>query len=105
MKDRRVRKSASIGLAGILLITLAVLPGCKKQEEQQASAPVETQAKETASAAEEVVQTVCPVMGGKINKDIFTEYEGKKVYFCCEPCLEKFKESPEQYLAKLPQFN
>ncbi len=49
-------------------------------------------------------QTVCPVMGGKINKDVFTEYKGKKVYFCCPGCIAKFKKNPEKYIAKLPQF-
>lgn len=50
-------------------------------------------------------QTVCPVMGGAINKDYYTVYKGKKVYFCCSPCKEKFEEEPEKYIAKLPQFN
>jgi P-type Cu+ transporter len=27
------------------------------------------------------------------------EYKGTTYYFCCEPCLEKFRSSPEQYLA------
>ena len=51
-----------------------------------------------------VEQTTCPVMGGAINKDIFTEYKGKKVYFCCPGCVDMFKADPEKYLAKLPQF-
>ncbi|MBL7185132.1 MAG: YHS domain-containing protein [Phycisphaerae bacterium] len=60
-------------------------------------------AKEVASAAE---QTTCPVMvGNPINKAIFTEYKGKKVYFCCPGCDSKFKADPEKYIAKLPQFN
>jgi YHS domain-containing protein len=58
-------------------------------------------AKEIVAAAE---QTTCPVMGAAINKAFFTEYKGKKVYFCCPGCEEKFKESPEKYIAKLPQF-
>jgi len=49
-------------------------------------------------------QTTCPVMGGTINKNIFTEYKGKKVYFCCAGCIEKFEENPEEYISKLPQF-
>ena len=49
-------------------------------------------------------QTICPVMGGKINKDCFTEYKGKKVYFCCPGCIEEFNKDPEKYLDKLPQF-
>lgn len=51
------------------------------------------------------LQTKCPVMDGAINKDIFVEYKGQKVYFCCPPCKEKFNAAPESYLSKLPQFN
>ncbi|AQT69482.1 Cation efflux system protein CusB precursor [Anaerohalosphaera lusitana] len=50
-------------------------------------------------------QTICPVMGGKINKDIFVEYKGKKVYFCCAGCPEEFQKNPEKYIDKLPQFS
>lgn len=49
-------------------------------------------------------QTVCPVMGGAINKDYYTVYKGKKVYFCCPGCEAEFLKSPEKYLVKLPQF-
>jgi Cu(I)/Ag(I) efflux system membrane fusion protein len=49
-------------------------------------------------------QTLCPVMGEKIDKDIFTEYKGKKIYFCCPACKPKFEKDPEKYISKLPQF-
>jgi Cu(I)/Ag(I) efflux system membrane fusion protein len=49
-------------------------------------------------------QTICPVMGGEIDKQYFTVYEGKKVYFCCPGCEEQFLKDPEKYLDKLPQF-
>ena len=49
-------------------------------------------------------QTTCPVMGLPINKDLFTVYKGKKVYFCCPGCKPEFEKNPEKYLAKLPQF-
>ncbi len=55
-------------------------------------------------AAPEMLQTICPVMGNPIDPTIFVEYKGKKVYFCCRGCDKKFMENPEQYLAKLPQF-
>jgi len=44
------------------------------------------------------------VMKGAINKNLFTEYKGKKVYFCCAGCKGKFEKEPEKYIAKLPQF-
>jgi YHS domain-containing protein len=49
-------------------------------------------------------QIACPVAGGKINKDVFTVYKGKKVYFCCAGCMGTFKASPQKYIDKLPQF-
>jgi YHS domain-containing protein len=46
-------------------------------------------------------QTNCPVMGGKINKDVYADYEGKRVYFCCEACISTFKSDPAKYVKKL----
>jgi Cu(I)/Ag(I) efflux system membrane fusion protein len=51
-----------------------------------------------------VEQKLCPVMGLAINKDLFTLYKGKKVYFCCPGCKPEFEKEPEKYLVKLPQF-
>ena len=98
MNSRRAQFGTVLMLAGLLLIGLVVLTGCKKKSEP--AAPVETEKAVSAT----IQQTTCPIMGGAINKDIFTEYKGKKVYFCCAGCEEKFKANPEKYIAKLPQF-
>jgi YHS domain-containing protein len=57
-----------------------------------------------APAAVQVEQKICPVMGGAIDKNVFTVYKGKKVYFCCPICKGKFEADPEKYIPKLPQF-
>ena len=108
----------------IILSTLAVVfalgfAGCKKKEstaapakemtmkdmQMQAAKPAEDTNKTETTAAASVEQTMCPVMdGNKINKNVFVEYKGKKVYFCCEDCKAKFLAEPEKYVAKLPQF-
>ena len=45
---------------------------------------------------------VCPVMKGRaVNPNLFVEYKGKKVYFCCAKCVKMFKEDPEKYAANL----
>ena len=46
-------------------------------------------------------QKTCPVMGGKINNDIYADYEDKRVYFCCEACVSTFKKDPAKYVTKL----
>jgi len=69
------------------------------------ASPAQHAAPATASAAEPApVQKMCPVMGGAIDPNLFVEYKGKKVYFCCQGCDRKFRADPEQYLPKLPQF-
>ena len=55
--------------------------------------------------AAQIEQKMCPVMADmKINPEVFTEYKGKKVYFCCTDCKAKFEADPEKYVANLPQF-
>ena len=50
-----------------------------------------------------VHQTLCPVMGGKINKNVYADYQGKRVYFCCPGCVAKFKSDPAGYVKKLEE--
>lgn len=47
-------------------------------------------------------QTTCPVSGEAINPEQFCEYEGRRVYFCCENCKAKFEASPDEFKDKLP---
>ena len=46
-------------------------------------------------------QKKCPVMGGTINKNVYADYEGKRVYFCCDSCISTFKKDPAKYVKKL----
>jgi YHS domain-containing protein len=54
-----------------------------------------------AQTASGKAQTICPVMGGNINKDVYADHQGKRVYFCCPACIPEFKKTPEKYLKKL----
>ncbi len=46
-------------------------------------------------------QTVCPVMSGQINKNLYVDHQGQRVYFCCDACIAVFKKDPEAYLKKM----
>ena len=101
-------------------IAISVLVGCKKKTEPAPAAKMEMpqaakQAAEQAAAdvqkkAETVVaavteQTKCPILpNNPIDKNVFVEYKGKKVYFCCENCKAEFNKDPEKYVKDLPQF-
>jgi len=57
------------------------------------------------AGAKKMLQTECPVMiGNKIDPNIYTDYKGKRVYFCCNSCKSAFGKKPEKYLGRLPQF-
>ena len=46
-------------------------------------------------------QTICPVMGGEVNKKLFVDYDGKRVYVCCGMCVNTVKKDPTKYIKKL----
>ena len=52
-------------------------------------------------AADPKPQTVCPVLAGNIDKNVYVDYQGKRIYFCCKGCDTEFKKDPEKYLKKL----
>ncbi len=59
----------------------------------------------TALEHAQTTNAICPVMPDmKADPDIFTDYEGKRVYFCCPNCRAAFRRNPEKYLPLLPQF-
>ncbi len=113
-----------------VLVSIVLLAGCKEQEPaepvvvekaveadvSEAAEKVKTDADKNAKEAEALMakvqemiksaseQTKCPVMGGDIDKSVFTTYKDKKVYFCCAACIRPFEADSEKYVSKLPQF-
>ncbi len=101
--------AASLLVFAGLVLGIFVLAGCQKEKpavQQPAKQGEKAAMQEHAAAVQAVAgeQTTCPVMGNPIDKNIFIEYQGKKVYFCCKACPDVFKADPAKYIAKLPQF-
>ncbi|MDF7798552.1 hypothetical protein P4C99_03710 [Pontiellaceae bacterium B1224] len=46
-------------------------------------------------------QTLCPVMGGKINKAQYADVKEKRIYVCCPGCIDTIKAAPDQYIKKM----
>jgi YHS domain-containing protein len=89
---------------------IALLAGCGT-DDREAMPPTGGSAGKAPTAEEERMpsaggertspQTVCPVMGGKIDKSIFVDYDGKRIYFCCKACPAEFAKDPAKYVKKL----
>ena len=83
-------KTIFVILAGILFAGMALASEEHGNHEME---PTNTQ------------QTLCPVMeGNPVDPDIYVDYQGERVYFCCNFCVDEFQKSPEKYISKLPQF-
>ncbi len=74
-------------------------PGCEKSFNKAPEKFIKIMAERGEKPAQ--LQTVCPVMGGKIQKSSFADYKGKRVYFCCKGCSAAFNKDPEKYIKKL----
>lgn len=46
-------------------------------------------------------QTTCPVMGGKVNKSLYADVNGCRIYVCCSGCINEIKKDPDKYIKKL----
>ena len=77
-KNKTIKKTADLTIP----VAAMNMSSGKKMKQQKALVP----------------QKTCPVMGGTINKEIFVDYKGKRVYFCCPGCPVTFKKDPEKYL-------
>lgn len=49
-------------------------------------------------------QTACPVMGGPIDKRFYYDYEGMRVYVCCEGCIYQYKLTPTLYIKAMKRY-
>ena len=47
------------------------------------------------------MQTTCPIMGGKIDKNLHVDANGERIYVCCPACLDKVKANPQEAVATL----
>lgn len=76
---------------GIGMATLVVLAGVGGASAEDTAPPV--------------TNATCPVTTTEpIDPNVWTDYEGQRVFFCCNGCKKQFLEAPEKYLAALPQF-
>lgn len=63
--------------------------GCLNEFTKDADTFVVKMSKEERDAIR--ANTTCPISGEAVSKDKFVEFEGRKVYFCCDGCKDKYK--------------
>ena len=90
-KERGMKKTAIVASAVLMLMGFGVAGA----DESQAAGG-------QAAAAQAVKkQTVCPVEGGQVKTNLFVDFKGQRIYFCCDGCPAEFKKDPAKFMAKL----
>lgn len=52
------------------------------------------------------MNAMCPVLTDEpSDPEIYVDYNGRRVYFCCVRCRRKFQQEPEKYVANLAAFS
>jgi YHS domain-containing protein len=76
-------------------------PGCSKK----LKADPDKYFKEAAAQGVlfENIQKTCPVSGDPIDKASFIDFEGRRIYFCCDDCPPKFLKDPQKFLKAMDQ--
>lgn len=46
-------------------------------------------------------QELCPVMDFYVTGEFYTDYQGKRIFFCCSPCPSDFKDAPDMYMNQM----
>ncbi len=88
-------------LKSLLVVTFAtaILFGNAFAGEHAAMEAKDSEKKVEEAKPELKAQTTCPVMGGKINKSLYVEKDGKRIYVCCKGCLTKVEKNFDKYAA------
>lgn len=88
---------------GAIVVTLLIFSlvflgiGCTKS--QEASPEVKSKTQETSALLKS--QQLCPVIGDDIEESSYVDYNGKRIYVCCEGCVKIVRENPKKYLQQL----
>ena len=75
-----------------------------RAEEAKSKAKTTKEAKSKAKTTEEAkskAQAKCPTTGSKINKSLYVDHDGKRIYVCCKGCLAPIKKDPAKFIKKL----
>ena len=80
MAGKDTMRILKIMIVMLIMVTLMTMSySCKKSKDTSKVSTTPAPTNVTASN----VQMTCPVEGGKIDKSVYVDYQGKRVYFCC----------------------
>lgn len=104
--SRRARKNRKCRMRKVLPVVLMLsvmgmglmTMSCAKEEKTPKKAE-EVAPKDAGSQAPKT-QTIDAFSGNPIDKNIYADHKGKRIYFCCDNSRRTFYDDPEKYIKK-----
>jgi len=90
-----------LGSAALVLILVGDGMALDCQAKNGAAEAISTSNPQVQAQTGGVPQTLCPVTGDRIDRSQYTDYQGKRVYFCCAACKKPFAENSEKYIREM----
>lgn len=88
-------------LAIVSAVLGVTLLGAQSFAENTGSDTVKSKKQTSAPVKQLKPQTSCPVYGGDIDKSLYADVNGKRIYVCCSACIAEVKKDPDKYIKKL----
>ncbi len=89
---RTVQLTRKAAIAAMLSVSLVTISGAQTTNTAGSVKPAVQQAQKLKQ------QETCPVHGGKINKSMYADVKGKRIYVCCGGCIDIIKKDPDKYI-------
>jgi len=87
--------------ATLSLMAASLLGGCCAVTELGRMAIGRSQKKTPGMTQAAGTQSRCPITGEPVNRDLFVDHAGKRIYVCCAGCLAEVSRNPEKYVREL----
>ncbi|MHB9139036.1 MAG: hypothetical protein ACYC4Q_06510 [Victivallaceae bacterium] len=98
MKKLLIMAASFMVMLGTAQAYAADSPSCGAAVKDQKSDSSKDAKSSDASAKKGKVQTLCPVMAGEIDKNLYVDVKGKRIYVCCKGCIGAVKADPDKYI-------
>jgi YHS domain-containing protein len=101
--SRIVALFASVVVGGVIALASAQMSGMPGMSGSKSAGLTKDSSTATETPHKKILalQTTCPVTGDPINKKLYIDYKGKRIYVCCASCINDVKKDPEKYIKKL----
>lgn len=90
-----------ISIATLFISLGLLLVACSQEQQKEHEHSSHSHSEKKAKIHTVKPQEKCPIKGGELDKKVYTDYKGQRIYYCCPGCDKTFLKNPEKYLKQM----